>query len=118
VPYFDRTFVERVLALPHGVRLRAGKGLLRDALAPLLPAVWRSTPKQPFEAPLRQMLEQDLAPRVREVLLDPGARIRTLFNMTHVERVLRRHRSRRAEHAELILRLLILELWWRAVLEA
>jgi hypothetical protein len=51
------------------------------------------------------------------VLLDPGARIRALFNIAHVERILRRHRSRRAEHAELILRLLVLELWWRAVLE-
>jgi asparagine synthase (glutamine-hydrolysing) len=117
VPYFDRTFVERVLALPQDVRLRAGKGLLRDALAPLLPDHWRGRPKQPFEAPLRQWLERDLAPRVREVLLDPGARIRALFNIAHVERILRRHRSRRAEHAELILRLLVLELWWRAVLE-
>jgi asparagine synthetase B (glutamine-hydrolysing) len=117
VPYFDRAFVEQVLALPADIRLRPGKGLLRDALAPLLPAEWCARPKQPFEAPLRHWLDHDLAPRVHEVLLDPGARIRTVFNMSNVERLLRRHQSRHAEHAELIFRLLILELWWRSMLD-
>jgi asparagine synthase (glutamine-hydrolysing) len=116
VPYFDRVLVENVLALPTAVRLRPGKGLLRDALVPLLPEEWRAHPKQPFEAPLRQWLDRDLAPRVHEALLDPAARIRGLFNMSRVERLLRRQRSRRAEHAELIFRLLILELWWRRAL--
>jgi asparagine synthase (glutamine-hydrolysing) len=117
VPYFDRRLVERVMSLPVRVRLQTGKRLLREALALQLPEEWRGRRKRPFETPLRQWLDHDLAGRIRDVLLDSGARIRTVFNPRAIERMLKRHQAQRVEQAELIFRLLVLELWWRSCLE-
>jgi asparagine synthase (glutamine-hydrolysing) len=117
VPYFDRRFIDDVLALPWQARLEAGKALLRRAVAEEVPARWRLRRKQPFETPLLRWLDHDLGEHVRSVLLDHGARIRALFDMGRVETILRRHARRTAEHAELVFRLLVLELWWREVLD-
>jgi asparagine synthase (glutamine-hydrolysing) len=118
VPYLDRVFMERVMRLDAATRLQRGKALLAGALHGVLPAELLVRPKQPFETPIDLWFDRDLADDVRAVILDPGARIRALFRMDAVERVLRRQAARRVGQVELIFRLLVLELWWRRVLQA
>lgn len=116
VPYFDRALMERVFGLNPESRLRRGKALLVAALSPDLPPPFLRRAKRPFETPLQRWLDRDLAGELRSVLLDPGARIRELVRTPVVERMLARQATRRAEHSELLLRLVMLELWWRRVL--
>jgi asparagine synthase (glutamine-hydrolysing) len=117
VPYFDRTLMARVLETDAATRLQARKGLLHGALAHDLPAPLRARAKQPFETPIGRWLDRDLAPAMRDVLLDPGARIRRLFRRGALERMVNGQVARRLDRAELLFRFVVLELWWRACLE-
>jgi asparagine synthase (glutamine-hydrolysing) len=118
VPYFDRRLIDDVLRIETAIRLKPGKALLAEALAGDLPAHVLTRAKQPFETPLHRWLDRDLASRVGDVLLDPGARSRVWVRRAEVERLLRGQGARRVEHSELIFRLLVLELWCRRMAES
>jgi hypothetical protein len=55
--------------------------------------------------------EGDLAGKIQDVLRDPSATVRELFNPAELDKLLAAHFSGRARHTEVIFRLLTLELW-------
>lgn len=118
VPYFERDMLDCASRLPHRLRSRPPKGVLREAVADDLPDWARRRPKQPFETPIGPWFDHELAEPLRQVVLDPRSLGRGLLRPQAVERLLDRHHRRRADHAELILRLALLELWQRRVLDA
>jgi asparagine synthase (glutamine-hydrolysing) len=116
VPFFDPPLLEFAARLPPG--LRAGKRLLRDAMASELPGAVLARPKRPFETPILEWFDHDLGAAVRGVLLDDRSLGRELFDRGAVEALVRRHYGGRAEQTELIFRLLLLELWHRSTIDA
>lgn len=113
VPFFDPALLDYATRIPAALRLRANKYALREAMRPLLPAEALERPKKPFETPILGWFTHELRPRIAERLLDPGARLRDLFERPALERLLRDHFSARAPQVEVIFRLLTLETWMR-----
>jgi asparagine synthase (glutamine-hydrolysing) len=116
VPFFDPPLLEFAARLPPA--LRAGKRLLRAAMAPELPGAILERPKRAFETPILEWFDHDLAPGVREVLLDERTLRRGLFDGAALEALVGRHYRGRAEQTELIFRLVLLELWHRSAIDA
>jgi asparagine synthase (glutamine-hydrolysing) len=117
LPFFDPTVLALGARIPGRIRRRADKSLLRQAMRGTLPSFALDRPKQPFGIPLIEWLDGPLAGRLQEVLLDPHARARGFLRPSAVEAIVHDHRARRANHAELLFRLLLLELWFRGTMD-
>jgi asparagine synthase (glutamine-hydrolysing) len=117
LPFFDPTVLALGARLPGRLRRRADKSVLRQAMDGTLPPFALARPKQPFGIPLAEWLDGPLAGRVEEVLLDPRALARGLLRPAAVDAIVRDHRARRANHAELLFRLILLELWFRGTVD-
>ena len=74
VPMIDQEVVELVAGLPSHLKTGGNgtKPLLVGAVADLLPPEVRGRDKMGFTLPFERLLESELAPRVRERLLDPA----------------------------------------------
>ena len=118
VPFFDPPLLALAAAIPPAIRGRGNKGILRAALRAEIPAWALARRKRPFETPLGQWLDRELAGRVKDLLLDRRTLQRGLFRAAALERMVARHFRGEADHTEVVLRLLLLELWQRSVLEA
>jgi asparagine synthase (glutamine-hydrolysing) len=118
VPFFDPPLLSYAASLPPRVRGRGEKWVLREAMRRDLPSFAGDRPKQPFETPLGRWFDRDLGPRLQEVLLDPVCLGRGIFRAGAVEQMLGRHLRREVDHTELIFRLVVLERWQAAVLDA
>lgn len=113
VPFFDPALLRFAADVPPAVRMSRNKYVLREAVRPFVPEFALQRPKQPFGTPIMQWFESDLSRRIQEVLRDPGADIRDLFNPAGLDALLDAHFSGAARHTEVIFRLLLLELWLR-----
>ncbi len=118
VPFFDPPLLEFAMRVPPGIRLKSNKYVLREAMHPYLPDFARQRPKQPFGTPILRWFDTALADRVQAVLLDAHSLDRGLFDRAALETLLARHFSGQIERTEVIFRLLLLELWQRAMLDA
>jgi len=118
-PLLDHTVLELGLSLPDRLKIsrRRGKIALRSAFAPLLPPVVASRRKSGFLVPLSQWFRQDLRALAHDLLLDERARSRGLFQPAVVERILAEHVSGRADHAQRLWSLVVLESWLRRYLD-
>ncbi len=111
VPLFDPHLLDFAAQLPPELRLRSNKYVLREALRPYLPDFALKRPKQPFSTPIRRWFERDLRDNIRDVLLNPNAHTRALFDATALERTLNNHFDGREKQEEVMFRLLTLEVW-------
>ena len=71
-----------------------------------------------FGTPILRWFDTALADRVQAVLLDERSLARGLFDRAALEGVLRGHFSGRTERVEVVFRLLLLELWQQATIDA
>jgi len=113
-PYLDHRVVELGLALPP--QLARGKIALRRAFAADLPAEVLARRKSGFGVPLDRWFREELRPVAHELLL--GGPDRGLFRRTELERLLREHAGRHADHGHRLWCLCMLELWQRTYVEA
>ncbi len=113
VPFFDPALLRFAADVPPAVRMSRNKVVLREAVRPFVPEFALQRPKQPFGTPIMQWFEGDLSGRIQDVLRDPGAGIRDLFQPAGLDALLNAHFSGAARHTEVIFRLLLLELWLR-----
>ena len=103
-PLLDHRLVEFAATLAPSFKLRRGvaKWLLKRAFEPHLPPATIERPKQGFTPPLRQWVDAELNAHGGELesppWLDPGA----------VQSRVRAHRSRLADHSELLYQVLVL----------
>ncbi len=99
-------------------RVPRGKRVLREAFARDLPPAVLGRGKMGFGVPVGEWLAGPRAEWLREVLLDPRTLGRGWWRRAAVERLLRDHTRRRADHTDHLWTLLCLELWHREVVEA
>ncbi len=108
-PLLDPRLVAFGLGLPASLKVKGGRGkaVLREAVAPWLPADILARPKQGFAMPLGGTLRRDMA-RVRTALCAPSLMDQRLLRPEAVGRLLDEHESGRFDHAQPIWLLLVL----------
>jgi asparagine synthase (glutamine-hydrolysing) len=112
-PLLDHHVVELGLALP--LRLASAKAALAKAFAADLPAETLARPKTGFGVPLDAWFRGPLRDTARDLVLGAD---RGLFRRTELERLLREHAERRADHGHRLWCLCTLELWQRRYVDA
>ena len=113
-PFLAREMVELAFQIPSCFKRQGEKGklILRDVYRRFLPPDIDSRPKMGFGAPLDHWLRRGpLADHAREMLTDPQAIARGLFQQKYVERLLDEHQNAVFDHAYRIWALLMLEHW-------
>ena len=119
LPFLDRRIAELALSLPARYVYRDGvsKRVLRDAARGLVPeSVLARRDKVGFEPPQREWLQQPaFRERIAEVLLDPAARARGLYDAEALADDLRTGSWRDSDG---VWRALNAELWLRNLVEA
>ncbi|HVV50920.1 MAG TPA: asparagine synthase C-terminal domain-containing protein, partial [Polyangia bacterium] len=117
-PFCDHDVVEVGAALPGRLKLRNGKGkqVLKQAFADLVPTPILERKKKGFALPTGRWLAGRLHGTARDLLLAPEARGRGLFVPGAVEALLERHRAGE-DHGERIWNLMVLETWFRELLD-
>jgi asparagine synthase (glutamine-hydrolysing) len=111
IPLFDPVLLKFAANVPAGIRMKANKVVLREAMRPYLPEWSLERPKQPFRTPIQHWFETALAGRIREVLSDPNNHLHGLFQPAALDALLHDHFWGRTRQIEVIFRLLTLELW-------
>jgi len=118
-PFLDHELMELAASLPPDMKLASGqtKAALRSALRGWLPDEILDRPKQGFGVPIADWLRGDLKDYVRDVLLDDATVGRGLFRLDAVSGLIDSHAGGRDESPR-IWALLVLELWFREVVDA
>jgi asparagine synthase (glutamine-hydrolysing) len=117
-PFADHPVMEFAARLPGRFKLRNGRGkyVLKRAFADVIPEEILSRPKKGFASPTRGWFAGPLRAFARELLLAPEARARGLFEVGAVEDLLARHASGE-DHGERIWNLVVLEQWYRELVD-
>jgi asparagine synthase (glutamine-hydrolysing) len=115
-PFLARSVVEFAASLPDEYRMRrlTGKRILRDAARDLLPPWVFARPKKGFGMPVAAWLNGSLRTLTDDLLSAESLRSTGLFSPEYVQRLLREHRSGRADHRKPLWTLLVFELWRRS----
>jgi asparagine synthase (glutamine-hydrolysing) len=119
VPFLDHRLVEFAATLPGWCKLRGftTKRVLREAMKGVLPPEILARPKMGFPVPFGRWVRGGWHAPIADVLLDPGARRRGLFDTAAVERLIADHRGGRADGGDALWSLLNLELWYRTFID-
>jgi asparagine synthase (glutamine-hydrolysing) len=89
VPFLDHELVELAARIPTDLKLRnGGKSILKEVARSLVPAEVIDRPKGYFPVPALKYLRGPFLDYVRDVMNDPRARQRELFNQPYVRRLL------------------------------
>lgn len=120
VPFMDHELVEYVLRVPPKLKIRGGvcKYLLRRYAERMLPAAVTARKKQPFYVPLENYFRQ---PAFQELMHDSlseqAVRNRGIMRPEAVARLCRSMDSGEFMYAKQVLSLIILELWFRIMVD-
>ncbi len=119
VPFLDHELVEFTARIPakHQIKGMAGKLVLKDAVADLLPAQIIHRKKMGFPTPWEYWLAGPKLQEIETLLLESRSVERRLFREDAVRRIFTEHRAKRRDHGSRIWRLLNLELWQRIFLD-
>ncbi|MGA1985107.1 MAG: asparagine synthase (glutamine-hydrolyzing) [Candidatus Sulfotelmatobacter sp.] len=118
VPFLDHGLVEFVMRIPPALSLQlGGKGILKKAVADLLPRSIVHRPKLGFPTPWSQWLAGPRLEAIQGLLLEKRSTDRGFFKPAAIERLFQEHQARYRDHCDRIWRLLNFELWHRVCLE-
>jgi len=114
-PFLDRELIEYVAALPDDLKLKSRhtKVILREAFADILPPAIQRRGKMGFGVPLGTWFRGDLRDYMRDLLVSPNARYRTMLSAPYVESLVSRHLSGDANLGHQLWSLLCFEQWLR-----
>lgn len=120
LPLLDHHLVEFAATLPPRMKLRGRtrKYLLRQAVAPWLPAPVLHRRKQGFPTPVSTWFRGGARSFLRDHLSSSTLRRRGLFNPLFVERLLDDHERGLADNGSLLYGLLGVELWQRQFVDS
>lgn len=112
-PFLDNGLVDLVRRIPASERTqpRDLKGLLREAVSPVLPKELLTAPKKGFVIPIGRWLRGRLRPLVEEKLGDAALRRQGLFRPEVVAPLRDAHLSGAADHTPRLWALLMYQLW-------
>ncbi len=118
-PFLDHELMEFAARLPVSHKLRGGepKWLLREAVRPWLPAGHLEREKLGFAVPIADWLRGELAALPEQVLLDPVAVARGVFEPDAVRRMIAEHRAGH-DRAERLWAMINLELFFITCVDA
>jgi len=119
VPFLDRKLVEFALEIPAEFQIRglAGKMILKDAVADLLPAAIIHRKKMGFPTPWDGWLRGPALDPIEALVCSPAAMDRGLLDPAAVRRLFAEHRAGAPAQPTRIWRLLNLELWHRVFMD-
>jgi asparagine synthase (glutamine-hydrolysing) len=118
-PLLDHRVIELAASLPPEMKL-AGlvqKVILRRIARDVLPRPILRRKKMGFGVPIDRWLRVELREMARDVLLDGRARQRGLLRADEVRRLLDEHQRGVAHHHPQLWALLVLELWYRELVD-
>jgi len=112
-PFLDRELIEYAAALPDGYKLAGSrsKAILRDAFADIVPPEIAARGKMGFGVPVGAWFRGSLRGYMRDLLLAPGARYRSMLSGEHVEQLVARHLSGEANLGPQMWTLVCFERW-------
>ena len=118
-PFLDNELVDMVLSIPSEHRTRRGdlKGLLRRAIAPILPQELLRAPKRGFVLPLTLWLRNQLRPVCEQLLSRERLGAQGLINPDFYDHYVRPHIDGRADHTNRIWAVLMFQLWHSTFIE-
>ncbi|HEY7568855.1 MAG TPA: asparagine synthase (glutamine-hydrolyzing) [Gemmatimonadaceae bacterium] len=116
VPLLDHVVIEFAVSLPSSLKMRdgVGKWLLRKAIEGTVPDTVLTRPKQGFGVPLGRWFRRELSHRIDQ-LLSPSSAIYEFYDPARVRGIVSEHRAHRRDHSGTIWRLMLLDLWLRAL---
>jgi len=116
VPFVSRAFAAHILPLPVAAHYdeRAGKALLRQAMAGVLPEPVLTRKKQGFTRPWRTLFAGSMRDMVRERLLSQNMARSGWFNMNYLGMMLLDQEEGRRDYANMLFRLLVFSEWLEA----
>lgn len=119
-PFLDNELVDLVARIPAGTRTspRDLKGLLRQAVAPVLPPALLTAPKKGFVIPLRLWLRNELRPLVERLLSPDRLARQGIFDPALYEEHVRPHLDARVDHTTRVWGLLMFQLWHLRFMES
>jgi asparagine synthase (glutamine-hydrolysing) len=117
VPFLDHDFVELAAACPPELKLDSGgKGVLKDASRPLLPAEVVDRTKGYFPVPGIRHLDGEVFDLVRDALTNDAARSRGLYRREALEALLNApNEGRTTLGANSLWQLAVLEMWLQSM---
>jgi asparagine synthase (glutamine-hydrolysing) len=116
VPMLGNALIDLALAMPADMKLRRGVGkyVIRQAIAPWLPAGILDRRKQGFVIPLGSWFAGDLGRHVRELWHDSELAQADFLNAVAFDRVLAEHGAGRRDHGRLLYAVAMFAHWWIA----
>jgi asparagine synthase (glutamine-hydrolysing) len=114
VPFLSHKMVDWALNVPVGLKLKrgTGKAILREAVAPWLPADILKRPKQGFQIPHAHWLRGDFGQFARELWHDSGAAKAGYLDVRKVEQLFAEHRDGLADHGRMLYAIAAFGFWW------
>ena len=118
-PFLDRELIEYAATLPDHFKLqgRRTKAILRDAFPDLLPPAIDRRGKMGFGVPLDAWFRGDLRDYMRDLLLAPDARYRTMLSAPFVASLVSRHLAGAANLGQQLWSIIGFEAWLRRLPE-
>jgi asparagine synthase (glutamine-hydrolysing) len=119
VPFLDHPLVEFTARIPasHEIKGMAGKFILKEAVADLLPEDIVYRKKMGFPTPWAYWLAGPQLEEIERLLSERRSVARGLFRPETIRRIFTEHRAGHRDHGNRIWRLLNLELWQRVFLD-
>lgn len=114
-PFLDHEFVEFTATIPSRLKrdVTGGKIILKRAVKDLLPNEILNKPKTGFGLPIAKWFRNDLAPMLKETLLDETSERRGLFEQHLLKKMVNEHMEGRRDWSNRLWAFLFLELWLR-----
>lgn len=113
VPFLDHNICEFAFKVPSEFKIRKGikKYLLKKLAKRILPKDFPLERKQGFSIPLKEWMQKDLAPTVKEVAFHPT--VKTFINTDYVLKILMEHKSGKVNNSAKLWSVLMFGLWVR-----
>jgi asparagine synthase (glutamine-hydrolysing) len=118
-PFLDHEFLEFAATIPSGLKRDAmdGKIILKRAVKDLLPNEILNKPKMGFGVPITKWFRSNLAPMLKETLLDEESARRGLFEQHLLQKMVSEHIEGRRDWSNRLWAFLFLELWFREFID-
>ena len=118
-PFLDHEFMEFAASIPSELKLRNNnrKIILKSAVKSLLPEEILNKPKKGFAIPVAKWLRSELAPLVKENLLDEKSISRGFFEQRMLKKMVNEHIDGRRNWSNRLWEFLVLELWFREFID-
>jgi asparagine synthase (glutamine-hydrolysing) len=120
VPFLDHELVEFTARIPVKYKIRgfSTKCILKKAFASLLPRAILKKRKHGFTPPIEPWFRGKLKDDIKEIIFDPKARSRGLFNYDYIEEIFRQHTEGKAAYHRHLWLLVVFELWCQRYLDS